>query len=104
MLDGGGDHVLCWPVRIAHDAEQRQVVRLGAAADKHDFLRLAADQRGHLPPRQFQALLGHLPEMMDTGRVAIHFGQTRHHRLEDLRGHRRRRVMVEVKTLHFLLV
>ena len=102
MLDRSRDHVHLLPVFVAQDAEQRKIIRLRAAADKHDLLRLAADERGRLPSRHFQALLGHLPEMMDTGRVAIHIGETRHGRLDDLRGHGRCRVMVEVETLHFL--
>ena len=100
MLDRRRDHVLLRAVHVAHNAEQRQIIGLGAAADEYDFLRLAADKRRRLPPRQLQALLGHLAEMMDTGRVTVHFGQTRHHRLDDLRGHRRRRIMVEVVALH----
>jgi hypothetical protein len=89
---------------MTHHAEQRQIVGLRAAANEHDFLRLAAEERRRVPPRHFQPLLGHLAKMMDTGRVTVHFGETRHHRLDDLRGHRRRSVVVEVVVLHLLIV
>ena len=104
MLDSGRNHVPLRPLRVTHDAEERKIIRLRAAADEHDLLRLAADERGRLPTRHLQALLGHLPEMMDTGRVAIHFGETPDHRLDDFRRDGRCRVMIEVVTLHFLLV
>jgi len=100
VLDDRRYNVLLWTVHMAHHAEQRQIIGLGATADEHDFRWLAANERRRLPPRQLQALLGHLAKMMDTGRVTVHFGQTRHHRLDDLRGHRRRGVMVEVVALH----
>ncbi len=104
MLDRRRDHVLLRPVHVAHHAEQRQIVRLRAATHKNDFLRLAADERRRLTARHFQALLGHLAKMMDTGRVTVHFGETRHHGLDDLGGHRRRSVMVEVIAIHLLTV
>ena len=83
-------------------AEQRQVIRFGPAADEHDFLRSTVNQRGRLAPGLLQLLLGHLAKMVDTGRVTIHFAQARHHGREHSRRDRRRRVVVEVITLHLL--
>ena len=54
-------------------AEDGEVVGLGPAAGKHQFLGLAAEQSGHLPARSFQALLGDLAILMDAGGVAGHF-------------------------------
>src|SRR5262249_33463856 len=48
-------------------------------------------------------LLGHLPEVMDAGRVAIHFGQTGRHCPDDFRRDRCGRIVVEIVTLHFSL-
>ncbi len=101
VLDGRSHDMHLLTVGVEQNAEQRQIVRFSAAADKNDLLRLATDKRSRLPARHFQALLGHLPEMMDTGRVAVHFGETRHRGLDDLRGHGCCRVMVEVKVIHF---
>ncbi len=79
MLDGGRDHVLGCTRRFRpHSAQDGEIVRFGAAAGKHHFRRIAVDQRSHLPPRDFELLFRQLAEMMDTGRVAIHFGQTGH--------------------------
>jgi hypothetical protein len=88
---------------LAHGSEQRQVIRLGPAAHKHDLARLAADQGRDLPPRIFQPLLGGLSEMMDAGSVTIHLTETRHRGLQHFRRHRGCRIVIEVKTLHFFL-
>ena len=48
-------------------------------------------------------MLGDLAEMMDTGRVTVHFHETRHHRLHDFRRHGRCRIVVEIITLHFVI-
>ena len=59
------------------DAENRQVIRLRSAAGEDDLPRIAADARGDFPARALQPLLGGLPEMVDTGRVAADFDQSR---------------------------
>ena len=58
------------------------------------------DQRGHLPARGFQPLLGALAEMVDAGRVTIHLTETRHHRLQNFRSDGCGGVVVEVEMLH----
>ena len=73
MLDGGGDDVLVGRGFAEHGAEDREVVGLGPAAGKHQFLGLAAEQSGHFTARHLQALLGHLAILVDAGGVAGHF-------------------------------
>ncbi len=53
--------------------QNREVVGLGPAAGKHQFLGLAAEQSGHFPARGFQALLRQLAVLVDAGGVAGHF-------------------------------
>ncbi len=101
VLDGTGDHMLA--LAGSHRPQQREVVSLGPTAREDNILRPAMQQRGGLPASHFEALLGHLPEMVNTGRVAVHFAETRRHRLEDVRRHRGCRVVVEVVALHSLL-
>ncbi len=72
----------------AHHAQHRHVVGLGAAAGEDHFGGARVDQRGQLPPRRFQPLLGGLPEMVDAGSVTIHLTETRHHASPELRERR----------------
>ena len=74
MLDGAGNYML-WPGGTPDHPEDSQVVRLGSAACKDNFAGIATQPRRHLPPRGFQALLGRLSKMVDTGRVAADFDQ-----------------------------
>ncbi len=76
MLNGRGHDVLLCSFRMPHHAEKSQIIGLRAAAREHDVLRLAAHQRRRLAAGRLQPLLGQLPEMVDTGRVTVHFGQT----------------------------
>ena len=105
MFDRGGNDVPRRPPRLVqsgtHGSEQRQVIRLGAAAQKHNLPRLAADQRRGLPPGHLQPLLGGLSEMMDAGSVTIHLTETLRRGLQHFRRHRGCRVVIEVETLHF---
>ena len=54
-------------------AQNREIVGLGAAAGKHQFLGLAAEQSGHFPARGFQTLFRQLTVLVDAGGVAGHF-------------------------------
>ncbi len=85
---------------LASDTEDREIIRLRAAAGKHNLARIAMQKSRDLPPRHFEPLLRDLPMMMDTGGVAIHFGHRRQEGFENLRRHRCRGVMVEVKAMH----
>ena len=67
---------------------------------KTSSARVGVDQRGELPPRGLQLLLGGLAEMMDAGSVTIHLTETRHQRLQDFGSDRGGGVMVEVEMLH----
>ena len=58
-----------------------------------------AQHRRYLPPRFVQLLPRRLPEIMDTGSVAVHFGHHRQHRLQNFGGNRRRRVVIEIMSL-----
>jgi hypothetical protein len=84
-------------------AQHGHVVRFGAAAGEYQFARIAVEERRYLPPRPLQTLLGDLPEMMDTGRVAVCLVETRQHGLQHFRRHRGCRVVIEVEMLHLLL-
>ena len=86
--------------RRAHDAENRQIIGLGAAAGEDDLGGLAWISDGDLPPRRFQPLLGGLAEMVDAGRVTIHLTETRHHGLQNLGSDGSGGVVVEVEVLH----
>src|ERR1035437_5264587 len=101
VLDGAGDDVLGRGGRGAGEAEDGEIVGLGAAAGEDDLGGTGIDERGHLAARGFQALLGGLSEMVDAGRVTIHLSEARHHRLEDLRIDRCGGVVIEVEVLHW---
>ena len=73
MLNGCGDDVLFGSRMRSHRAQNRQIVSLRTAAQKHQILRVGMDQSGHLAARYFQFLPGILPMLMNTGRVSIHF-------------------------------
>ena len=93
------------PVVSGHrHPEHRQIIRLGAAAGKHDFAIGASQSRGHRAARAFQTPLGRLPKVMDTGRIAVYFGHGACQILQHLLRNRRGSVVIEVKVLHFLLV
>ncbi len=101
MFNRGSDHMLT--LAGSHRPQQREVIGLGPPAREDNLLWPAMQHRGGLATRHLQALLGHLPEMVDARRVAVHFAKARRHRLQHVRRHRGRRVVVEVVTLHFLL-
>ena len=112
VLDGGGDDVV--PIGVGAKARtvpriRRLNVGLGATAPKKDdflddIFGGRADQRGDAAPGEFQTLFRKLSEMVNTGGVAIHFGQRLSKMIEDLRRDRRGRVMVEVEMMHHISV
>ena len=95
MLDGGRDHVAA-----LRDAEDRQVIGLGAAAGEHDFFRRRSPASPRPDGARRPVRSGGLPEMMDTGALPIHFGHHREHGFQHFRRHRSRRVVIEVISLH----
>ena len=103
MFDGTCNNVLR-PARVPDNAEDGQIVGLRTAAGEHDFAGIATDPRGDPPTGAFQPLLGGLPKMVDTGRVAADLDQSCREVFQHLRRNRSGRVVVEVKMLHFLLV
>ena len=84
----------------AHNAEDREVVGFGAAAGEHDSAGVAAEPPGHGAARAFEPLFRRLPEIMDTGRVAVDFRQQLRQGAQHLRRDRGCRVMIEVKMPH----
>ena len=103
VFDGAGNHVLR-PARVSHHAENGQVIGLRSAAGEDNFAGVAANARGELTARVFEALLGGLAEMMDTGRVAADLDQGCREVFQHLRRDRGGRVVVEVKMPHFIPV
>ena len=70
------------------DAEEREVVALGAAGGEDDLLRLGAEQTSYRGACLLDGGAGALARLMDGAGVAKLFEQVRTHRLEDLRQQR----------------
>jgi len=99
MLDRRGDQMPGFLVVGGDDPKNGEIIGLRAAAGEYDLLRLGANPFRDLPTRVVQPFPRHLPEMVDTGSVAVHFGHHRKYGVQDLRRYRRRRVVIEVKSL-----
>jgi len=89
---------------LAGNAEDGQIVGLCTAAGEDDLAGVAAETGGQLAAGGFEALFGGLSEMVDTGRVAIHFVHGFGEGTPHLGRERRRGIMVKVMVLHSLLV
>ena len=74
----------------------RHVVALGAAAGEHHLVRMAADHARDGVAGLVDGLTGLTGETVGARRVGVQLREVRHHRLDGLGAHRRRRSMVEV--------
>jgi hypothetical protein len=90
-------------VAVGRDAEDGEIVGLRAAAGEHDFAIETMQQGSDLAARVVELGAGGLSIMMDTGGVAENLGHDREHGLQDLWRHGRRRVVIEIVSLHGLL-
>jgi hypothetical protein len=61
------------PGAFEHGAKNREVVRFGPAAGKHQLFGFAAEQSSHLTPGSFQMLFRYLAILVNAGGVAGHF-------------------------------
>lgn len=100
VLDRGGDEMAAGVGRAAQKAEKREIVGLGAAAGEDDFLGIAVEERGDLTAGHFEALLGDLAVMMDTGGVAGSVAQHGGEGFKNLGRDGRGRIVIEVSALH----
>jgi hypothetical protein len=98
MFDGRRDNMAA-----SGDSEDREVIGFRSAAGEYDFVVEAVKQRGDLAARLVELGAGGLPVMMDTGGVAENLGHHRQHGFQDFRGHGRRRVVIEIISLHGFL-
>jgi len=94
VLDGRGDHVTA--AARFHDAGERPVVGLGAAAGEDDLVGEDAEARRDLGARRLDHLLRHAAAAMAGRRVPPALAQRWQHRLDDAGVHRRGGVVVEV--------
>lgn len=94
MLDGGRNHV----ARL--QAENRQVVRFGTAAGKHDLFGLCASSRGDGTARVLQQLLRPLSFLVDTGSVPESFTPRGGHTPQNIGVNGRCRVVIEISATH----
>ena len=83
-----------------HQAKQRQVVALGAAAGEDDLRRTAVQQLGNLLARLLDRGARLLSLLMNGRGIAKLLEEVRPHRLKHLRQKRRGRVIVEIDTVH----
>jgi hypothetical protein len=70
VLDGGGDDVFARRVQMTHQPENREVVRLGAAASYNQLPWSAAYRAGNRKTSAFEFTPGQLPCPMRAGRIA----------------------------------
>ena len=99
VLDRAGDQVApAGRLERLGGAADGEVVRLGAAAGEHDLRRVGADQRRDRRSRLVERRLRLLAEVVHARRVAEQSRRARGDRVDDLRGERGRRVVVEVDT------
>ena len=107
MFDGRGDQVhrrsglSLRPQRTPHDAEDRGVVGLAAAAGKYDFGGTGADQSGDGFACLFDGLPGPLTEVVRRAGVAKFGPEIRQHSLEHGGVHGRGGVMIQVDAPHW---
>jgi hypothetical protein len=98
VLDVRGDEVAAAVGVGLADAADGEVVGLGAAREKDQFVRPRVNQGRDLAPRAVDGRPRLLPEEVDARRVAEPFGQVRQHRLDDPPVDRRRRAVIHVNS------
>ena len=77
-------------------ARDRHVVALGPAPGEHDLVGVAPDRPGDRVARFVDGLARSPCEPVRARWVRVHVGEVRHHRLDGLGAHRRRRGVVEI--------
>ena len=87
-----------------HDAEDRQIVGLGAAARENDLLRLGVEKLRHLPARALDTGARVLSEGVNAGRVAVVVFEIRQHGPQRPWSDGSRRVVVEIVAFHGVTV
>ena len=100
VLDSTCDHVPFGGTGGADRTQNREIIGFGPAAGKHDFFGIAAQQHCHLAARCFEPLPCSLPEIVDTGRIAVHFAQIPRQFAQHFGRNRRSRVVIEVNMGH----
>jgi hypothetical protein len=94
MLDLRRDDVLL--ARGLQRGPDRRVVALRTATGEDDLLRRRAEQGGHFLPRLDHIAFDLLAEAVSARRIAVKFGQKRHHRFENFRRNARGGIIIEV--------
>ena len=74
----------------------RRVIAFRGAGCKHNFAGTCPDQFGHLPARYLNDALEFRPKALRAGRVPPIRPEIWQHRLQYLRQHRRRGIMVQI--------
>jgi uncharacterized protein (TIGR02271 family) len=97
MFDGTGGDVAG---RVAGEAEDGEVVRLGAAAGEDHLIGAGAEEGGDALAGVLQRLAGAAAGAVGTGRVAVQVDEVRLHRVPDGGQRRRGGVVVEVDEVH----
>ena len=88
---------------VAADAQDCQVIGLRSAAGKNNLAVGTVQHCRDLATRVVEFCTSGLPVMMDTGGVAENLRHHREHGCQHFRGHRRRRVVIEIISLHGFL-
>ena len=99
VLDLRGDDVATHGGFAARDAENCEIVRLGAAAGESDFGGLRSDKRGDGNSCAFHGGASSLPEGMNRAGVAIFGGKIREHHGQDFGVHGRGGVVIEIDAM-----
>src|SRR5947207_1222247 len=101
MLDGTGNDVTG---RIAGQAKEGEVVRLGGAAGEDDLIGLSAEQGGGSLAGVLQGLASAAADTMSAGGIAEGVGEIGAHRLPDGGQRRRGGVVVEINGVHAVIL
>ena len=96
MLDGRGDDVIAG----LHEARDREIVSLGAAAGEDDFRRAASQQLGNTLPRTLDGSARLLSMVVNGRGIAEVLAEVRTHGVQHLGENRGRGVIVEINAAH----
>jgi hypothetical protein len=105
-LIGGGEHGGMFDGRrndMTANPKYGEIVGFGSTAGEHDFAIGAMEQRRDLAACVVKPGAGGLSIMMDTGGVAEDLRHDREHGFQDFGGYGRRRVVIEIVSLHGFL-